>query len=314
MLSSGGARRKRGLSTVNLAMFEPHAHIQSWSLPFAITSTLVAVAAVVYLRGWLSLRTAFPNLIPGWRLAAFMGGLVSVWTAIASPLAALDHQSLTIHMLKHLLLMKIAAPLVLAGAPAFPMACGLLKLFITSAAPIGGRPARWLERCLMHPGLCWLAGTVAVIGWHLPVAFQWGMHSHWVHDLEDLSFLAAGFLFWCPVVQSSPYGTKSPRWSMALYLFLATVPCDILSAFLVFCNRLVYPCYRATPQLFSMASLQDQECAGALMWVWVTFAYLIPAVAITVKILSSSNTQSPGSIRTAQHLAAGQSRNGAKVL
>jgi cytochrome c oxidase assembly factor CtaG len=295
-------------------MFELHAQVQSWSLPFAITSTLAAVAAVVYLRGWLSLRNAFPNLIPGWRLAAFMGGLVSVWTAVASPLAALDHQSLTIHMLKHLLLMTIAAPLVLAGAPAFALACGLPKLFITSAAPIGGRPARWLERCLMHPGLGWFAGTVAVIGWHLPVAFQWGMHSHWVHDLEDLSFLAAGFLFWCPVVQSSPYVTKSPRWSMALYLFLATLPCDILSAFLVFCNRLVYPCYLATPQLFSMASLQDQECAGALMWVWVTFAYLIPAVAITVQILSSSNTQSQASIRTAQHIAAGQSRNGAKVL
>jgi putative membrane protein len=295
-------------------MFEPHAHVQSWSLPFAVTSTLAAVAAVVYLRGWLSLRNAFPNLIPGWRLAAFMGGLVSVWTAVASPLAALDHQSLTIHMLKHLLLMTIAAPLVLAGAPAFPLACGLPKLFITSAAPIGGPPARWLERCLMHPRLCWLAGTVAVIGWHLPVAFQWGMTSYWVHDLEDLSFLAAGFLFWCPVVQSSPCVTKSPRWSMALYLFLATLPCDILSAFLVFCNRLVYPYYRATPQLFSMASLQDQECAGALMWVWVTFAYLIPAVAITVRILSSSSGQSQGSIRTAQHIAAGQSRNGARVL
>jgi hypothetical protein len=50
------------------------------------------------------------------------------------------------------------------------------------------------------------------------------------------------------------------------------------------------------------------------MWVWVTFAYLIPAVAITVQILSASNTQSQGSIRTAQHIAAGQSRNGAKVL
>jgi hypothetical protein len=44
-------------------------------------------------------------------------------------------------------------------------------------------------------------------------------------------------------VQSSPSATRSPRWSMALYLFLATLPCDILSAFLVFCNRLVYPFY-----------------------------------------------------------------------
>ncbi len=157
----------------------------------------------------------------------------------------------------------------------------------------------------MHPWFCWLAGTAAVIGWHLPVAFQLGMRSHWVHDLEDVSFLVAGLLFWWPIVQSSPSATRSPRWSMALYLFLATLPCDILSAFLVFSNRLVYPFYLSTHQLFSMAPLQDQECAGALMWVWATFAYLIPAVAITVQILSPSNTQSQGSMRDAPQRVAG---------
>jgi cytochrome c oxidase assembly factor CtaG len=94
---------------------------------------------------------------------------------------------------------------------------------------------------------------------------------------------------------------------MALYLFLATLPCDILSAFLVFCNRPVYPFYLSTPQLFSMAPLQGQECAGALMWVWVTFAYLIPAVAITVQILSPSNPQSQ------RHELSGRSRNGAEA-
>jgi cytochrome c oxidase assembly factor CtaG len=262
--------------------------MQSWLIPLTITSALL-VMAFIYLRGWLSLRNAFPNLIPGWRLAAFMSGLFAVWAVVASPLATLDHQSLTIHMMKHLLLMTVAAPLVLAGVPVFPLVCGLPKLFIKSHPPLASLLARWLERCLSHPVLCWLAGTAAVIGWHLPVAFQLGMRSHWVHNLEDGCFLAAGLLFWWPVVQSSPSATRSPRWSMALYLFLATLPCDVLSAFLVFCNRLVYPIYLSRPQLFNLSPLADQECAGALMWVWVTFAYLIPAVAITVQILSPSN-------------------------
>ena len=287
--------------------------MQSWSLPLAIISVLVVVTALVYLRGWLSLRNAFPNLIPGWRLAAFMSGLFSVWAAVASPLATLDHQSLTIHMIKHLLLMTVAAPSLIMGAPVFPLVCGLPKLFIKSRPLLASLPARWLQRCLMHPRLCWLAGTAAVIGWHLPAAFQLGMRSHWVHHLEDASFLLAGLLFWWPIVQSLPSGTRPPRWSMALYLFLATLPCDILSAFLVFCNRLVYPFYRSTPQLFSMAPLQDQECAGALMWFWVTFAYLFPAVAITVQILSPSNTQSQEPMQAAPHKAAGGSLNGVEV-
>jgi len=263
-----------------------------WSLPLVFTSALVVVTALVYLRGWLSLRNAFPNLIPGWRLAAFMSGLVSVWTAVASPLATLDHQSLTIHMLKHLLLMTVAAPLVLAGAPAFPLMCGLPKLFIKSHPPFASLPARWLRRRLMHPVLCWLAGTAAVIGWHLPVAFQLGMRSRWVHSVEDACFLLAGLLFWWPIMQPLPNATSPHRWSTPLYLFLATLPCDILSAFLVFCGRPVYPTYLSTTQLFSLSPLQDQECAGALMWVWVTFAYLIPAVVITMQILSPSNSHS----------------------
>jgi len=294
-------------------MSEPHAHMLSWSLPLAIISALVVVTALVYLRGWLCLRNAFPNLIPSWRLAAFMCSLVSVWTAVGSPLATLDHRSLTIHMMKHLLLMTVAAPLILAGTPGFPLVCGLPKLFIKSHPPRANLPARWLERCLMHPVWCWLASTAAVIGWHLPVTFQLGMHSHWVHDLEDVCFLLAGLLFWWPIMQSSPSATRSPRWSMAFYLFLATLPCDILSAFLVFCDRLVYPFYLSTPQLFSLSPLQDQECAGALMWVWVTFAYLIPAVATTVQILSPSNTQSQRPIEAARDTVACPSPNGAEA-
>jgi putative membrane protein len=164
----------------------------------------------------------------------------------------------------------------------------------------------------VHPVLGWLAGTATVIGWHLPVVFQLGMRSHWVHRSEDISFLLAGLLFWRPIVQSSPSGTRSPQWSMALYLFLATLPCDILSAFLAFSNRLIYPSYHSVTQLFSLSPLQDQECAGALMWVWVTFAYLIPAVVITVQILSPAMTHSQNGAQVVWKTVAVRSLNGAE--
>src|SRR6202020_1608077 len=172
-------------------MFESHAHTQSWPVAVGMASALL-VAALVYLRGWLCLRSAFPKLIPGWRLAAYIGGLLSVWATTASPLAAFDHHSLTIHMLKHLLLMTVAAPLILAGAPTFPLTCGLPKLFIHTHGFLATPLARGLRRGLTNPVLCWLAGTAAVIGWHLPVAFQLGMRSDWVPGIEDGSFLMAG--------------------------------------------------------------------------------------------------------------------------
>src|SRR5258708_15890206 len=109
-------------------MSETHIHLQPWSLPLPTTSVLV-ITAFAYSWGWLRLRSDSPNDIPPWRLAAFMSGLVSVWTAVASPLAALDHRSLTLHMVKHLLLMTIAAPLVLAGQPELPLLRLLSKHF-----------------------------------------------------------------------------------------------------------------------------------------------------------------------------------------
>ena len=295
-----------------MAMSDFNAQILGWLFLLAITSTL-AVVAWIYLRGWLALQSAFPNLIAGWRLAGFLSGLILVWLAVGSPLATFDHQLLTIHMLKHLLLMTVAAPLILAGAPMFTLVCGLPRFFIQRYPPFRSLVARWLGRCVRHPVWCWLAGTLAVIGWHFPDAFQLGMRSAGMHILEDLSFVAAGLLFWGPIVQSPPRAASSPRWSIPVYLFLATLPCDVLSAFLVFCNRLVYPFYLSTPYRFNVLPIADQECAGALMWVWVTFAYLIPAVTITMQLLSPQGMQWRSPIRVASPEVAGRSPSDAEA-
>jgi putative membrane protein len=286
--------------------------VQARQFPLGTTAALV-VTALVYVCGWLRVRSAFPNLISAWRLAAFISGLFSLWISVASPLAALDHRSLTIHMVKHLLLMTVAAPLVLAGAPVLPLLYGLPRRFIQVKPLFGSQSTRRRARRLKYSVLCWLVGTTAVIGWHLPAAFQLAMRSHWLHSVEDTCFLLAGLLFWWPVVQPLPNATRSPRWSMALYLFLATLPCDILSAFLVFCNRSVYPCYLSATQLFRLTPLQDQECAGALMWVWVTFAYLIPAVVVTMQILSPSTMHSPKSAQDMWLTSAVGSLSGAEA-
>src|ERR1700675_1389121 len=151
-------------------MFEPHTHMQPLSLLLAVAFALV-VTALFYLRGWLHLRNALPNLIPAWRLVAFMCGLVSVWTALASPLTTLDHQSLTIHMVKHLLLMTVAAPLVLAGAPAVVLQNWMSRCFIENKVLLGSLPVGSFERCLTHPVLCWLVETSGVTGCNLPCPF-----------------------------------------------------------------------------------------------------------------------------------------------
>ena len=279
-----------------------HAHLHSWSLPLPVMFSVVLVA-VVYLRGWFRLRRDSPTLISSWRVAAFMGGLSFLWIVTGSPLAALDHDLLTVHMINHLVLMALVAPLMLAGAPSLLMLHGLPAWFgrALQNSVLDSVPGQRLLRLLQHPVFCWLFATATVIGWHLPAVFQLAMRSRWWHDAEYASFMLAGLLFWWPVVQPVSSARDWPRWSMPLYLFLATLPCDILSAFLVFCGRVVYPSYLSAPRLFNLSPMEDQQCAGALMWVSVTLAYLLPAVVITLQILSPHSAQSQQPARGTSH-------------
>jgi putative membrane protein len=268
-------------------MSDIHIHRQPWLLILAVTSSLIVIV-FLYVRGWLRLRTASGTEASLLRLAAFLFGVATVWTTTASPLATLDHQSLTLHMLKHLLLMTVAAPLLLAGSSASVLARGLPKRFIHENTLFIGRNTNRFEFRHSDLVLCWLAGTATVIGWHLPAAFQLGMRSRWAHGIEDMSFLLAGLLFWWPIARSWSSRISEPRWNLAFYLFLATLPCDVLSAFLVFCNRVVYSHYLSTARVLGISPLHDQENAGAFMWVWITFIYLVPAVVITLQMLSPS--------------------------
>jgi len=243
------------------------------------------LAALVYWRGWIHLRGT--NAIPLWRASAFFSGLLCIWIAAASPLAALDEQLLSIHMLQHLLLMTAAPPLLLLGYPVLPLLHGLPKFAMRGAVGPVLRypPVQRLGHAIANPVFSWLAATAIVIGWHIPSAFALGLASEPWHHVEHASFLTAGLIFWWPVIPSWP-SVAQPRWSTVLYLFLATLPCDALSAFLAFCDRVVYPAYLATPRRFDISPLADQQFAGALMWVAVTFAYMVPAVAITTRLLS----------------------------
>jgi cytochrome c oxidase assembly factor CtaG len=171
----------------------------------------------------------------------------------------LDHHLLTAHMVMHLLIMMVAAPLI---------------LFAARSTLVRWRP---------QIAACWLAGTLTVLFWHVPAVFELALESHFWHQFELASFFVAGIVFWWPVFQVYP----SSRWSVPVYLFLATLPCDALSAFLVFCGHVVYQPYLSGDHgMFGLSPLGDQALAGALMWVTVTFFYLIPSLVLTARLLA----------------------------
>ncbi len=276
--------------------------LESWAFPVPLTLAIV-FSACLYLRGWLHLRSASVNIIPGWRAGSFLLGLFLIWVALGSPLAAFDEELLTVHMVQHLLLMTIAPPLILVAAPVMPLLHGLPRQFVQAVV---GPLFRWLPvqrvgRVLSQPAFCWLAAAAALVAWHVPSAFTLALQSERWHVVEHACFLGAGFLFWWPVIQPWPSVAVWPRWSILLYLFLATLPCDILSAFLAFCDRVVYPAYLSTPRQFGISALEDQQCAGALMWTCVTFVYLVPAAILTTRLLSGRSSHEDELVQSELH-------------
>jgi cytochrome c oxidase assembly factor CtaG len=241
----------------------------------------------LYMRGWHRKQRGSASAIPGWRLASFLFGMSLVWAALGSPLVAYDHDLLTVHMIQHLLLMTFAPALILLGEPLLAFWHGLPRLGRIVLAPLLRWPfAHRVGRTLSRPALCWIVSASTLIGWHVPALFTLGMHSEVWHSVEQASFFVAGFFFWWPVVQPWPSDSTEPQWSILLYLFLATLPCDILSGFLIFSDRVAYPIYFSMPRHFGFSVLGDQQCAAALMWTCVTIAYLVPAAILSTQLLS----------------------------
>jgi len=261
-----------------------HSWLGSKTSSIAISSVLLATTAI-YLRGWYRLRRAGRSPISRWRLGAFIAGGFMVWAAV-SPLAGLDRQFLIAHMVEHLLLMTVAPPLLLLGHPQFCLERALPQFLARAARWLfDWPPVERLRGMFANPAVCFLSATAVLLIWHLPRSFDLAMRSDTWHTIELASFLVGGILFWWPLARCWSRRGRALRWWHPLYLFLGTLPCDVLSAFLAFCDRVVYPCYLHAERPASISALQDQEYAGALMWVAVTIAYLIPAVILTVALL-----------------------------
>ncbi len=257
-----------------------------WDVPWGVTAAL-ALTAAIYVRGWLQIRRTRPELFPRWRLWAFLGGILAIFVAVASPLDTFSETLLFMHMAQHFVLMSVAPPLIVFGAPVVPMLRGLPRFVIRGLRPlfrtgVVGRVGAFLTQ----PKVAWLAFNAAYIGWHIPKAYEFALSSENWHNFEHGCFFFTSLMFWWPILAPWPYRQTGSRWLLLPYLLLADLVNTGLSAFLCFSGRLLYPSYAAVPRLFGLSALNDQVAAGAFMWVMGSTMYLIPAMAITVMLLS----------------------------
>lgn len=248
-----------------------------------------------------------------WQALAFAGGMLALGVALISPLDALGHALFAAHMVQHLLLILVAAPLLLIGRPLVPLVWALPRAW----RPY---PERWWRRSrvlpvlwqwLSHPLPAWLLHALAVWFWHVPQFYEEAIAVPWVHVVEHLCFLGTALLFWWVVLHPAPrrrlgYGAG------VLYVFTMGLQGGILGALMTFTGRPwysahvssnvvwrvlhpeerrqdgVFICTPVDPQLLQQALLEDQQLAGLIMWVPAGVVYLIAALALLYAWLAAA--------------------------
>jgi cytochrome c oxidase assembly factor CtaG len=234
--------------------------LTAWTFNPTVVAGLVGSGAL-YLRGvWRVWRVRRSDRRLAHRAACFLGGLAVLYVALQSPLDAYADVRLSVHMVQHLLLTMVAAPLLVLGAP--------VTLVLRAATPAFRR--RWVVpllrsrpvRQLTAPVVSWAQFALVLWVSHFSPLYEAALRSNAVHAMEHLLYIASAILFWSPVVGVDPSPKRLSHPARLLYLFLAMPQASFLGLAMWGTSRILYPSYQAA---LGPAALADQRLAGTIM-------------------------------------------------
>ncbi len=269
---------------------DPAALWSWWTLSPDVVVPIV-LATLLYMVGARRLRhRSRHNAALGTRsVLCYAAGTLFLIVALVSPLAALGGHLMSAHMLQHVLLMLVAAPLLVLGRPLVAMAWAFPRGFRLRLGRALTRPAvRRIWRAISNPYLIWVIHAAAVWLWHAPPLYEATLRSSVVHAFQHLSFFGTGLLFWWVALE---FGRRRSRAGAGvLYLFTTAVHGSVLGALLTFSTTIWYPEYALRAPAWGLTALEDQQLGGLLMWVPAGLIYLIAALA-TMATLFHSNQE-----------------------
>jgi putative membrane protein len=234
---------------------------------------VIAVSAVWYWRGSRrpSLRvvgTAARRRVVPWRGLCFAAGLVVVLVALDSPVERLADDWFWAHMLQHVLLMMVAAPLLVLGAPWMPfwrpLPLGFRRRL--ARALVKNPSFGWLRRAsgaVASPLAAWLLFDLDLGLWHVPALYDLTLRNTGVHYAEHLSFVLLGVLFWSQVIESPPFHPRLSPFGRVIYTTAGSAASWLLAIVLTFATTPLYPAQSAGHH--HLSALADQQLAAGVM-------------------------------------------------
>lgn len=241
---------------------------------------LVLVAAVAY-------GTAVPGVwhrygrrsLPPYRVTCFGLGLLTAAACLSGPMDRLAEARFSAHMVQHVLLMLVAAPLLVLGTPLTVLVLSLSvrgRRQITTPA-LRSRGGRWM----LSPRVGWTSFVVVLCGSHLPAVYDAAVAHEGLHAVEHATYLLTAMLFWSAVAGLELGPPRASYPARLLFLFLSMAAMAVLGEALATADRPLYPYYVATDRAAGVSALADQHSGAVIMWLGGTFT-VVPAMALVV--------------------------------
>ncbi len=249
-----------------------------WTFEPAVVLAL-GLATVVWIRFVRQVNRMHPtNPVPRRRSVFFLSGLAAIAVALMSGIDAYDTTLFSIHMVQHLLLTLVAAPLIVLAAP--------ITLLLRVSTPNVRRRVilpilhSRAMRALTFPVVTWVlfAGTM---WWaHFSPLFDAALEDPVIHDGEHLLFLVVGLLFWWPAIGPDPSPWRMSHPVRAMYVFLAMPQNTFLAVTILNSSVVLYAHYATLVRPWGPSVLEDQQLAGGVMWITGDVLFLAAMAAI----------------------------------
>ena len=227
---------------------------------------LAVIAAALY---WRAARTDRP---PTWRIVAFASGIFLIAASLNSPLETIASKYLLlIHLLQNGLIADLAPLLVLLGlTPAMRQAVGRRGL--------DRLRTRWILPI-------WLGAWYLT---HIAPFYNWALRTGWGLNIEHAILIAAGLLFWWPIVSDR----LSPPAGLA-YLVAAFLGSSFLGLAYIFSSRPFYSFYEHASRLWGLSPIRDQNLGGILMNGEQTLVFLCAIGWYVLRLLDEEHAREP---------------------
>ena len=252
-----------------------------WELDAAPLLVILAFALAYVVGLWrLRGRTTGQPVTTG-RIVLFALGVLALLLALVSPISAYSQDLFFMHMIQHLLLVMIAAPLLLL---ANSMPIFMWSLPKEARHQVGNLMTRdgLLRRILVRltdPKIALLLYFATFWSWHTPLAYETALNIGLFHYLEHITMFGAAIIFWWVVIGAGPLRSRIAYPARMLYLLLATIISTPLGIFITFSEGLLYSFYTDAPGHWGILVAQDQQLGGLLMWIMGNLMFLM---AVTI--------------------------------